>query len=101
MQPYLCILRHSTDAGGMLRFRYQGNSRESNFDPYGICCNSSCNITVAVMKNNKIHVVDMNGQFLHYATNKGIKLPRALCIDKKYHLYVGEWDSDAIKVITR
>lgn len=29
-----------TDAGGMLRFRYKGNFRESNFDPYGICCDS-------------------------------------------------------------
>uniref|UniRef100_K1P9E2 Uncharacterized protein n=1 Tax=Magallana gigas TaxID=29159 RepID=K1P9E2_MAGGI len=47
-----------TDAGGMLRFRYQGNTRGSNFDPYGICCDSWCTIIVADMKNDKIHVLD-------------------------------------------
>lgn len=90
-----------TDAGGMLRFRYQGNSNESNFDPYGICCDSSCNIIVSDMKNDKIRVIDKDGSFLYDVTYEGIKKPRALCIDKNDHVYVGEWDSDVIKVILR
>lgn len=90
-----------TDAGGMLRFRYQGNSGSSNFDPYGICCDSKSNIIVADMKNNKIHVVDKDGEFLHHVIYDGIKLPRALCIDKNDYVYVGEWDTDCIKVISR
>lgn len=90
-----------TDAGGMLRFHYQGNSRESNFDPYGICCDSSCNIIVADMKNNKIHVIDKDGAFLYHVTYERMKMPRALCIDENDNVYVGEWDSDAVKVIKR
>lgn len=86
-----------TDAGGMLRFRYHGNSRD--FDPYGICCNSSCNIIVADMKNDKIHVIDKDGAFLHHVTYDGIKMPRAICIDENDNLYVGEWHTDTIKVI--
>lgn len=88
-----------TDAGGMLRFRYQGNSRD--FDPYGICCDSSCNIIVADMKNDKIHVIDKDGEFLHHVTYDGIKMPRAICIDENDNLYVGEWHTDTIKVIAR
>nr|XP_034321614.1 uncharacterized protein LOC117688059 [Crassostrea gigas] len=90
-----------TDAGGMLRFRYQGNSKESNFDPYGICCDSKYNIIVADMKNDKLLVVDKDGEFLHQVTYDGIKMPRAVCIDENDRVFVGEWDSDAIKVIAR
>uniref|UniRef100_A0A8W8NR21 Tripartite motif-containing protein 2 n=1 Tax=Magallana gigas TaxID=29159 RepID=A0A8W8NR21_MAGGI len=90
-----------TDAGGLLRFRYQGNSSSKNFYPYGICCDSSCNIIVADMNNAKIHVVEKDGEFLYHVTYDGIKMPRALCIDGNDRVYVGEWDSDAIKVIAR
>lgn len=90
-----------TDAGGMLRFRYQGNSNSNYFDPYGICCDSKYNIIVADMKNDKIHVVDKDGDFLHHVTYDGIKMPRALCVDESDRVFVGEWDSDAIKVIAR
>nr|XP_034321730.1 uncharacterized protein LOC109619111 isoform X2 [Crassostrea gigas] len=90
-----------TDAGGMLRFRYQGNSKESNFDPYGICCDSKYNIIVAEMKNDKLLVVDKDGEFLHQVTYDGIKMLRAVCIDENDRVFVGEWDSDAIKVIAR
>lgn len=86
-----------TDAGGMFRFRYQGNL--CDFDPYGICCDSWCNIIVADMKKNKIHLIDKDGNFRYHVTYEGIKMPRALCIDENDNLYVGEWDSDAVKVI--
>lgn len=90
-----------TDAGGVLRFRYQGNSNSNNFDPYGICCDSKYNIIVADMKNDRIHVLDKDGDFLYHVTYSGIKMPRAVCIDEKDRVFVGEWDSDAIKVIAR
>lgn len=90
-----------TDAGGMLRFRYQGNSSAINFDPYGICCDSKCNIIVADMKNDTIHMVAKDGTFLYHVTYNGIKMPRAICIDQSDNVYVGEWDTDVIKVISR
>ena len=90
-----------TDAAAMLRFRYQGSSRNSNFEPYGLCCDSACNIIIADMKSEKIHVIDKDGRFLYYARYEGIKMPRALCIDEKDNLYVGEWNSSSIKVISR
>lgn len=90
-----------TDAGGMLRFRYQGNSNDSNFDPYGICCDSSCNIIVADMKNNKLHMVNQDGEFLYHITYEEIRMPWALCIDKNDDVYVREWHTDVIKVISR
>jgi hypothetical protein len=90
-----------TDKVGMLRFRYTGRPGHPPFDPYGICCDSRCNIIVADMKNDKIHVIDQDGGFLHYIQYDGMKMPRALCIDKKDDLYVGEWNCDVIKLISR
>ena len=89
-----------TDAGGMLRFRYQGISANSNFEPYGLCCNSACNIIIADMKNDRIHVIDKDGGFLYTVQYEGIKMPRALCIDEKDNVYVGEWNTDSIKVLS-
>ena len=71
-----------TDAGGMLRFRYLGTSRRNiNFEPYGLCCDSVCNIIIVDMKNDRIHVIDKDGGFLHFIRYEGMKKPRALCID--------------------
>ena len=89
-----------TDAGGMLRFRYQGISANSNFEPYGLCCNSACNIIIADMKNDQIHVIDKDGGFLYTVQYEGIKMPRALCIDEEDNVYVGEWNTDSIKVFS-
>ncbi|XP_062605101.1 uncharacterized protein LOC134266907 [Saccostrea cucullata] len=89
-----------SDAGGLLRFRYRGISDDSQFDPNGICCDSQNNIIVADMMKNKIHMIDQNGEFLHYIQYKDMNKPRALCIDEHDNLYVGEWSSEKIKVLT-
>lgn len=88
-----------TDAAGMFRFRYEGTPDTKNFDPYGICCDSSCNIIVADMNNNTIHIIGPDGKINSYIKN--IIMPRALCIDKNDDLYVGEWGRDSIKVYSK
>ena len=90
-----------TDAGGMLRFRYQETSRNSKFEPYCLCCDFECNIVIADMTNDKIHVIDKDGSFLHYVRYEGIKMPRTLCIEENDQVYVGEWNTTSIKVISR
>lgn len=53
------------------------------------------------MNNDKIHMVDKDGEFLHHVTYEGIRMPQALSIDRNDHLYVGEEDSDSTKIISR
>lgn len=89
-----------TDAAGLLRFRYKGLSDDSQFDPYGICSDSQNNIIIADMMKNRIHMIDENGGFLHYIQYKNMDKPRALCIDEHDNLYVGEWSSEEIKVLS-
>ncbi|XP_062588689.1 uncharacterized protein LOC134250341 [Saccostrea cucullata] len=89
-----------TDAGGFLRFRYTGAQSDPQFDPYGICCDSKNNIIVADMVKNRIHVINQNGELLHYIQYKDMHKPRALCIDEDDNMYVGEWLSEEIKVLS-
>ncbi|XP_062583823.1 uncharacterized protein LOC134245562 [Saccostrea cucullata] len=89
-----------TDAGGFLRFRYTGAQSDPQFDPYGICCDSKNDIIVADMVKNRIHMIDENGELLHYIQYKDMHMPRALCIDEDDNLYVGEWLSEDIKVLS-
>ncbi|XP_061180818.1 uncharacterized protein LOC133189465 [Saccostrea echinata] len=89
-----------TDAGGFLRFRYRGTQSDPQFDPYGICCDSKNNIIVADTVKNRIHMIDQNGGLLHYINYSDMHMPRALCIDEGDNLYVGEWLSEEIKVLS-
>ncbi|XP_061180842.1 uncharacterized protein LOC133189505 [Saccostrea echinata] len=89
-----------TDAVGFLRFQYKGLPSDTHFDPYGVCCDSKNNIITADMTNDKIHMFDQNGSFLHYIQYKNMKMPRALCNDENDYLYVGERLCDEIKVIS-
>jgi hypothetical protein len=91
-----------TDKAGLLRFRYTGRPGDptGKFDPYGICCDSKRNIITADMKNNKIHVIKMDGAFCYHIQYNEMKMPRALCIDEDDKLYVGEWGSEVIKFIS-
>ncbi|XP_061167214.1 uncharacterized protein LOC133176058 [Saccostrea echinata] len=88
------------DERGVLRFRYYGLAKDSHFDPYGICADSECNIIVADMKNDKIHMIDQNGGFICFVYYENMKMPRALCIDENDNLYVSEWKNDRVKVIS-
>ena len=66
-----------TDAGGMLRFRYWGALRRNiNFEPYGLCCDSVFNIIIVDIKNDRIHVIDRDGGFLHFVRYEGMKKSR-------------------------
>ena len=53
------------------------------------------------MNNDKVHLIDKDGSFLHYVRYEGIKMPRALSIDENDNVYVGEWNTTSIKVISR
>ncbi|XP_062606764.1 tripartite motif-containing protein 3-like [Saccostrea cucullata] len=85
---------------GMLRFRYKGLAEDPNFDPYGICTDSSRNIIIADMKNDKIHMIDETGGFVCYVRYENMEMPRALCVGQDNKLYVGEWKSGLIKVLS-
>jgi streptogramin lyase len=87
-------------ASGKLRFRYTGppsNTGES-FGPRGITTNSQAHILVADCNNDRVHILDQDGQFLRYILC-GLSRPRGLCVDIRDNLWVGEWRTAKVKRI--
>ena len=89
------------DKTGRVQFRYDGKParREKSFIPAGIVTNVLSQIIVADLKNNCLHILDQNGQFLKCVDDCGLRDPDGLSVDSEGRLWVGSYDSGEIKVI--
>ncbi|XP_034309589.2 uncharacterized protein [Magallana gigas] len=87
---------------GKLRWRYTGHpsvTKNKPFKPCGITTDSQGHILTAECGNNCIHILDQNGQFLHYFDNSDLKDPFGLCVDNNYNLFLCECIKGNIKKI--
>ncbi|XP_048733119.2 E3 ubiquitin-protein ligase TRIM71-like [Ostrea edulis] len=85
---------------GEFRFRYTGNHSRSykEFYPHGIDTDNCCRILVVDRNNDCVHVIDRNGKFLRYI-NCTLRDPFVISVDSNENLWVGECDTECIKVI--
>lgn len=104
----VCVADHGARAvvvvnqAGRLRFVYKGpfyTSTSETFDPYGIATDSEGQILISDSINNRIHIVDEDGQFLRYIDNCDLHKPWGLCVDIEDQLYVAESVSGIVKCI--
>ena len=81
-------------ATGKFRFRY---TSLQSFYPCGIATDSLCNILTA--SNDRIWILDRDGQFVQYIAVCKLIEPCGLCVDSKDNVFVAEWGSGQVKKI--
>jgi hypothetical protein len=86
---------------GRVRFRYDGTParRKESFGPAHIVTDAMSRIIVADLRNNCLHLLDPNGQFLRCVDNCELVNPCGLSVDSEERLWVGLQNSGEVKVI--
>lgn len=87
-------MQSSLLTAGELRFRYIDINK-----PTGITADSQGRILASERYNNRIHILDQEGQFLRYIDNCCLVTPWNLSIDNDDKLLVMMKDGDNVKKI--
>ena len=83
-----------------VRYEYTGQSDgKYAFDPCGLCTDNAGHVLITDGINNRVHILDRDGQFLQYLLTEelGLGQPWSIDVDSEVNVWVGRWGG--VKVV--
>ena len=76
---------------GQLQYEYTGQS-SSKFIPVEVCTDHMGHVLITDCKNEFVHIMDREGQFIQYilTEQQGLSLPNTISVDEEGYVWVGE-----------
>lgn len=86
---------------GKHRFTYSGpeSATKKSFSFAGIATDSQCKILTIDDNNSCIHILDQNGTFLRFISNRGLRSLSNLCVDNNDNILVTELYTGKVKKV--
>ena len=86
-------------ADGQLRYEYSGQGGNV-FGPVDVCTDQMGHILITDFHNNRVHILDQEGQFIQYVltSQHGLNCPTTIDVDREGYVWVGEYDNKCVKV---
>lgn len=86
---------------GKLSFKYTGPPyfTKNHLIGFGITIDSMNRILEADFNNQHVHILNEDGNFLHYISICDLRYPWGLCVDTKDYLFVAECCTGKVKKI--
>ena len=80
-------------ADGRLRYEYSGQGGKE-FAPLDVCTDHMGHILITDYDNNRVHILDQEGQFMQYilTSQQGLDRPTTIDVDKEGYIWVGEFN---------
>lgn len=86
---------------GEFRFKYIGSpsTADESFTPRGIATDSQSRILIADFENDRIHVLDLDGQLLRFIDCLFLFAPLGISVDTRDNLFVAENSTGQVKKV--
>ena len=92
-----------------VRYEYTGQDDRTYYDrkpfsPHGLCTDNAGRVLVTDFQNNRVHILDRDGQFLQYLLTKeqGLIMPWSINVDSEGYAWVGDgsiYGGGCVKVV--
>lgn len=76
----ICVADHTADPVAV-KYSCLSSTSDASFQPFGITTDNQSRILTVGINNNRIHIIDHNGECLRYIDNCDLHFPWALCLD--------------------
>ena len=80
-------------ADGKVRYEYTGQDDGKVFAPADVCTDQMGHVLITDFNNNRVHILDQEGQFIQYVltSQQGMDYPTTIDVDREGYVWMGQY----------